>query len=114
MNSYAKKCDKALKAGNMPINAAPNENIKCFFCDNIPTDTFPMSDKTEYNNNPETNRTQLKVTIGDNPIIWSKCNNFLHGKSLINCVICNNEFQRKLTCIFDKKKYTLLGENIIQ
>ena len=99
----------------MPINAAPNENIKCFFCDNVPTDTFWMFDKTEYNNNPLIEQIEHnEQTIGNNPIICSKCNNFLHGESLINCVICNNEFQRKLTCIFDKKKYTLLGENIIQ
>ena len=53
-------------------------------------------------------------TIGNNPIICNKCNTFLHGESLINCVICKNEFQRKLTVLFDKKKYTLLGKNTVQ
>ena len=36
----------------MPISAAANKNIKCFFCDDVPTDTFCMFDNTEYNNNP--------------------------------------------------------------
>ena len=53
-------------------------------------------------------------TIDNNTIICNKCNTFLHGESLINCVICKNEFQRKLTVLFDKKKYTLLGKNTVQ
>ena len=35
-------------------------------------------------------------------------------ENLINCVICKNEFPRKLTVLFDKNKYTLHGENAIQ
>ena len=69
-----KKCDKALKTGNMPINVAANENIKCF-CDNVPTDTFHMFNKTEYNNNPFMEQIEHnQQTIGNNPIICNKCN----------------------------------------
>ena len=110
-----KKCDKALKAGNMPISAAASENIKCFFCDHVPTDTFRMFDKTEYNNNPFMEQIEHnQQTIDNNPIICNKCNTLLHGESLINCVIWKNEFPRKLTVLFDKNKYTLHGENAIQ
>ena len=84
----SKKCDKVLKVRNMPITAAMNENIKCFFCNHVPTDTFCIFDKTEYNNNPFMEQIEHnQQTIGNNPIICNKCNTFLHGESLINCVI---------------------------
>ena len=58
-NEYiCKICDKALKAGNMPISAAANENIKCFFCDNVPTDTFWMFDRIQLQSIYRTDRTQ--------------------------------------------------------
>ena len=110
------KCDTCLKSGNIPVQALTIRDVnltKCFFCEDVPNDRFRIYDKGNYDNNSFIEQIQTEINETEN-IICLKCHNLLLQECIVNCEICKNQTERRLTFVFDKKKYPTLTYEMIQ
>ena len=104
------KCDTYLKTGNIPVQIFTICDInlnKYFFCENFPKDKFRIYNKGNYKNNNFIKQIEIDINEKEN-IICMKCHNLLLQECIVHCEICNDETERRLTLIFDKKKYPTL------
>ena len=111
-----KPCHRKLKEENFKQKCSDideqTEVKTCFFCGNIPCQTYRVFNKEEYRKSQfieqiEFNETAIEV----GSIICSTCHNSLLSECIVDCTICGDAVQRKITYVYDNKKYKTWSQN---
>ena len=88
-------CDILLLNGNFPAHIL-HDQLKCFFCEEVPTNTFHGYNKNVYKNTVLCDQLEHNdMTIGEESIICDKCHKFLMNKYKVKCLLCERMTQKK-------------------
>ena len=106
-----KPCHRKLKEENFKqkcVNVVEKHEVKtCFFCGNIPQETYHVFDKEQYRESDFVQQIEFNEEVIDvGSIICSTCHNSLLSECIVECNICGDRVQRKGAYVYDEKKYT--------
>ena len=111
-----KQCHRKLKEENFKqqcVNVVEKHEVKtCFFCGNIPWQTYHVFDKEQYGKSEFVQQIEFNETAIDvGSIICSTCHNSLVSECIVDCNVCGDRVQRKEAYVYDEKKYRRWSQN---
>ena len=84
----------------------------CFFCGNIPRQTYYVFDKEQYRKSEFVQQIEFnEAAIDVGSIICSTCHNSLLSQCIVDCNVCVDRIQRKEAYVYDEKKYRRWSQN---